>query len=95
MHRPANGIRPLLEAQSEAGYRGPLLSLWRIMRRFLVLLLTAFTALSVTASSASTPRFEGYVGGAATGKGEDVRIPVELRRRSPLDDHTVTASVTS
>jgi len=69
MHRPANGIRPLLEAHSEAGYRGPLLSLWRIMRRLLVLLLTAFTALSVTASSASTPRFEGYVGGAATGKG--------------------------
>jgi len=27
--------------------------------------------------------------------GEVVRIPVELRRRSPLDDHTVTVSVTS
>ena len=26
---------------------------------------------------------------------EDVRIPVELQRRSPLDDHTVTASATS
>lgn len=39
------------------------------MRRFLVLLLMAFTALSSTAPSAPAKRFEGYVAGTATGKG--------------------------
>jgi hypothetical protein len=68
MYRPANGIRPLLEAQPEAGYRRPLLSLRKIMRRFLVLLLTAFAALSVPTSPALAARFEGFVAGAATGK---------------------------
>jgi hypothetical protein len=35
------------------------------------------------------------VRGADAKAKEVVRIPVELRRRSPLDDHTVTASATS